>query len=152
MKFVPYGTSEILRQMTTRDKHGFGTTTLEPISAPVWAYFRELLGTAFPENSQNLLRIFQKKNIIFSVPNFFNRRIVMDIKEIISDVVGKISGNKNLIKKFKKDPLGTVKSIIGTIDLPDGALNTIVDAVKAKINLKDAGSLLGKLKGLFGKK
>lgn len=76
----------------------------------------------------------------------------MDIKEIISDVVGKISGNKNLIKKFKKDPLGTVKSLIGTIDLPDGALNTIVDAVKAKINLKDAGNLLGKIKDLFGKK
>ncbi len=26
------------------DEHGFGTTTLEPVSAPVWAYFRQLSG------------------------------------------------------------------------------------------------------------
>lgn len=74
----------------------------------------------------------------------------MDIKEIISDVVSKISGNKDLLKKFKKNPLDIVKSLIGNIDLPDGALDTIVNAVKAQLGNK--GGLLAKLKGLFSKK
>ena len=74
----------------------------------------------------------------------------MDIKEIISDVVSKISGNKDLLKKFKKNPLDIVKSLIGNIDLPDGALDTIVNAVKTQLGNK--GGLLAKLKGLFSKK
>ena len=35
---------EVLRQITTRDEQGFGTTALEPISAPIWAYSRQLSG------------------------------------------------------------------------------------------------------------
>ncbi len=35
---------ELLRQVHTRDNEGFTTTTLEPICAPAWAYFRQLSG------------------------------------------------------------------------------------------------------------
>ena len=35
---------EILAQVTERDSEGFSTTTLQPVDAPVWAYFRQLSG------------------------------------------------------------------------------------------------------------
>lgn len=35
---------EILKQVTTREKEGFASTTIEPICPPVWAYFRQLSG------------------------------------------------------------------------------------------------------------
>lgn len=73
----------------------------------------------------------------------------MDIKEKIAELVQKITGNKDLLAKFKADPIGTVKGILGNIDLPNDQLSAIVDGVKAKINLDAAGDLLG---GLFGKK
>ncbi len=73
----------------------------------------------------------------------------MDIKEKITELVQKITGDKDLLAKFKADPIGAVKGILGNIDLPNDQLNAIVDGVKAKINLDAAGDLLG---GLFGKK
>ena len=76
----------------------------------------------------------------------------MDIKKIANEVIGKITGDKSLLEKFKQDPIAAVKSVIGNIDLPDGALDSIVDAVKAKIGLDKAGDILGSLGGLFGSK
>ena len=73
----------------------------------------------------------------------------MDIKEKIAELVQKITGNKDLLAKFKADPIGTVKGILGNIDLSNDQLSAIVDGVMAKINLDAAGDLLG---GLFGKK
>lgn len=35
---------ELLQQVTTRDNEGFEQTTLQPVGAPVWAYFRHLSG------------------------------------------------------------------------------------------------------------
>lgn len=35
---------EILAPHTVRDNEGFATTTLEPIDAPLWAYFHHLSG------------------------------------------------------------------------------------------------------------
>jgi len=35
---------EIMAQVVTRDEHGIGTTTLQPVGSPVWAYFRQLSG------------------------------------------------------------------------------------------------------------
>lgn len=73
----------------------------------------------------------------------------MDIKEKIIELVQKITADNDLLAKFKADPVGTVKGILGNIDLPKDQLGAIVDGVKAKINLDAAGDLLG---GLFGKK
>ena len=73
----------------------------------------------------------------------------MDIKEKITELVQKITGDKDLLSKFKADPMGTVKGILGNIDIPKDQLSAIVEGVKAKVNLDAAGDLLG---GLFGKK
>ena len=73
----------------------------------------------------------------------------MDIKEKIIELVQKITADNDLLAKFKADPVGTVKGILGNIDLSKDQLSAIVDGVKAKINLDAAGDLLG---GLFGKK
>ena len=79
----------------------------------------------------------------------------MDIKAKINDLVEKIKGDKNLLAKFKADPIKTIESIIG-IDLPDEKLEQVVDGIKAKIAVDDIGDKLGdlgdKLGGLFGKK
>ncbi|MBR6753020.1 MAG: hypothetical protein IKM05_03205 [Clostridia bacterium] len=82
-----------------------------------------------------------------------------NLEQLIDQVVEKLTGNKNAVAQFKKDPMGTVKKILGNIDLDNDVLEKIVSAVKGKINLDEiAGkfgglkNILGKLKGLFGKK
>ncbi len=82
----------------------------------------------------------------------------MDIMEMLKDkideVVDKIKADKNIAAKFQKDPIATVEGLIG-IDLPNDQLQTIVDAVKAKIDLEKVGDVmeaLGGLGSLFGKK
>ena len=80
----------------------------------------------------------------------------MDIQKIIGDLVGKLTGNSDLIAKFTKDPLSIVKDLLG-IDLDPSQLAEVVKGVTSKLNLpddigKDATSILGKIKGLFGGK
>lgn len=72
----------------------------------------------------------------------------MDIKAKIEELVDKIKGDKDLLAKFKDDPIKTVEGIIG-IDLPDDQLGKLVDGIKAKISLDSIGDKLG---GLFGRK
>lgn len=78
-----------------------------------------------------------------------------DIKEKIEEIVKKITGNKDLLAKFKKDPIKTIEGIIG-IDLPDEQLKGLVEGIKAKISLNDISEKVGGvselLGGLFGKK
>ena len=75
-----------------------------------------------------------------------------DIKGKIEELVQKISGDKGLQEKFTKDPLSAVKGLLGGIDLPTEQLETLIEGIKAKLNLDRAGGLLGKLGNLFGKK
>ena len=80
----------------------------------------------------------------------------MDIQKIISDVVAKLTGNPDLIKSFLADPVKLLEKTFG-IDLPDDQINQVIEGVKGKIDLsnidvKQATGLLGKLKGLFGRK
>lgn len=70
------------------------------------------------------------------------------IKEKLEEIVEKIKNDKDLMKKFREDPVTTVEGLIG-IDLPNDQVEKLVDAVKAKITVDGVGSLLG---GLFGKK
>jgi len=70
----------------------------------------------------------------------------MDIKQQIEKVVSSISGDASLKEKFSKDPIGTVKSIVGL--LPDEVVEKLVEGVKAKLTadkLSDAAGALGKL-------
>ena len=79
----------------------------------------------------------------------------MDIQKIISDLVGKLTGNKDLIAKFTSDPLSAVKDLLG-IDLDPGQLSEVVKGVTGQLGditgdaAKQAGGILSKIKGLFG--
>ena len=75
----------------------------------------------------------------------------MDIEKIVTEVVGKLTGNQSLIDAFLKDPAKILKDKLG-IDVPADKINAVVTAVKAKRGIKDATGLLAKLKSLFGKK
>lgn len=79
----------------------------------------------------------------------------MDIQKMISDVLEKLKGDDKLLAKFKASPAKTLEGLIG-IDLPDEQIDAVVKGVLAKLNLDEvaeqAGNLLGKLGGMFGKK
>ncbi len=68
----------------------------------------------------------------------------MDIKEQIEGAVSKITGDKDLQEKFKKDPEKTVESVLG-VNIPDGAVDKVVAGVKAKMGAGKIGGILGKL-------
>ncbi len=81
----------------------------------------------------------------------------MDIQKIISDLVAKLLGNKDLIAKFTANPLESVKELIG-VDLDASQLETVVKGVTEKLGsapadaLKEGKSIIDKIKSLFGKK
>lgn len=72
------------------------------------------------------------------------------IKEIIENIVNKIKGDPASLKSFQDDPEKAVENLAG-VDIPDGALDKIVDGVKAKLAADDAGGVVDKIKGLFNK-
>ena len=69
----------------------------------------------------------------------------MDIKAKIDEIVTKVKSDEDIAKKFKENPVKLVEDIAG-VDLPDGAIDKIVDGVKAKVSLDGISSKLG---GLF---
>ena len=81
----------------------------------------------------------------------------MDIQKIISDLVTKLTGNKDLIAKFTADPLSLIKDLLG-IDLDPSKLGDVVKGVTCQLGditgdaAKDAGGILNKILGAFGKK
>ena len=70
------------------------------------------------------------------------------LKKMINEIVDKIKSDKGFASKFKSDPIKAVESFLG-VDLPDDQINKVVDGVKAKVSLDNAGDLLSKAKGLF---
>ncbi len=75
----------------------------------------------------------------------------MDIATIVKEAVDKLLNDKALLEAFKKDPIGTVEKKLG-IDLPNDQIEAVVKGIQAKIGVDDAVGMLGKLKGLLGKK
>ena len=82
-----------------------------------------------------------------------------DIKAKIEELVKKISGDKSLLEKFTKDPIGAVKGLLGSVglpaDLPTDQPEGLVSGVQSKLKLDEAGGvggILGKIGGLFGGK
>ena len=82
----------------------------------------------------------------------------MDIQKIISDLVAKLTGNKDLIAKFTANPLSAIKDLLG-IDLDPSQLDDVVKGVTSQVGditgdvTKEAGGFINKIKGLFcGKK
>lgn len=72
----------------------------------------------------------------------------MDIKAKIEDIVQKVMSDKDFADKFKANPVQAVEDIIG-IDLPNDQINKIIDGVKAKLSVDNAGDLLKSIKNLF---
>lgn len=72
--------------------------------------------------------------------------IKAEIKERIDEIVEKVKSDKTIANKFQEDPISTVEELIG-IDLPNEQIETLVDGIKAKINLDKLAGGFGKLFG-----
>ncbi|MBR6133278.1 MAG: hypothetical protein IKQ29_01020 [Bacilli bacterium] len=70
------------------------------------------------------------------------------VKEKIEEIVKKVKEDEGFADKFKSDPVKAVESVLG-VDLPDDQINGIIEGVKAKINVDNAGGIVDKVKGLF---
>ena len=76
----------------------------------------------------------------------------MDIQKIISDLVAKLTGKKDLIAKFTSDPLSVIKDLLG-IDLDPSKVAEVVKGVTSQLGgetVQKAGGIIGKIKSLFG--
>lgn len=76
--------------------------------------------------------------------------MALDVKEIISELVEKISKDEELQKLFKKEPVKAIEKITG-LDLPDDLVEKVIDGVKAKLTLDDVAEAASFLKGLLKK-
>ncbi len=74
----------------------------------------------------------------------------MDIKQIIEDILKKINLDETFSKLFSSNPVKAVEEVAG-IDLPDEQIQGIIEGVKAKLNVEEAGGIIDKVKGIFGK-
>ena len=74
----------------------------------------------------------------------------MDIREKIEQVAKKLLSDKDLMKKFEKNPAKVIEDLVG-VDLPDDLVNQLIEGIKAKINLDKVGDALEGLSKLFGK-
>ncbi len=72
----------------------------------------------------------------------------MNIKEKIEEIVDKVKSDEGFAEKFKSEPIKAVEEVLG-VDLPDDQINSVIEGVKAKVNL---GGIADKIGGLFGKK
>ena len=81
---------------------------------------------------------------------------MMDLQKLITDLLGQLNGNAGLVEKFRKDPMGTVQSLLKELNLSVDDLKKIVDGVSAKLKLDDVAStaqnVMGLVNGLLGKK
>jgi len=74
--------------------------------------------------------------------------MALDIKAKITEIVEKIQKDDALQKQFKEDPVKAVEGLVG-VDLPDDAVQKVVDGVKVKLAADKAGGVVDKLKSLF---
>lgn len=72
----------------------------------------------------------------------------MDIKAKVEEIVSKVKGDPKMQERFKTEPTKVVEEVAG-VDLPEDQIDSVISAVKAKINVDDITSKIG---GLFGKK
>lgn len=78
----------------------------------------------------------------------------MDTQKIVSQLVGKLTGNADLIKKFGTDPAVIIRELTG-IEVSGEKLREIVAAVTKQLGInagdavKQGKSILEKVTGLF---
>ena len=73
----------------------------------------------------------------------------MDIKAQVEEIVKKAATDKNFQAEFQKNPEKAIENLAG-IDIPDGAVDQIVAAVKAKMAGEKLGGIADGIKGIFG--
>ena len=71
----------------------------------------------------------------------------MNIKKKVEEIVEKLTSDKDLKKKFEKNPAKVLEDLIG-VELPDEQVNQLVEAIQAQLTVESIGGFLG---GLFGK-
>ena len=72
----------------------------------------------------------------------------MDIGNIVKDLLEKFDVDEQLKEKFLKNPVDTIKSLIGD-KIPEDQIESIVEAVKVKLGVDNVGDVLGKLGKMF---
>lgn len=72
----------------------------------------------------------------------------MDIGNIVQDLLKKFDLDDQLKEKFMKDPMKTIKNLVGD-KIPEDQIENVVEAVKAKIGVDNVGDALGKIGKLF---
>lgn len=104
------------------------------------------------KNAYNMRRETQ----IVRLPGLFRMEDgFMDIQKIISELVSKLTGNKDLIAKFTADPVGAIKSLLG-IDIDKDQVGEVVKGVTSKLGdltgdvSKEATGFFAKIKKFFG--
>ena len=87
--------------------------------------------------------------------------ILDTIRDKAEEILAKVKGDEDTLSKFKANPIETVKGLLGKIDIPEDALEKIVEFIKAKLDDGDdtnnsitdkIGGLLDKVTDLFDKK
>ena len=72
----------------------------------------------------------------------------MDIKAKIGEITDKIKNDPSLKEEFTKNPESAIEKLLG-VDIPDGAVDKIVDGVKAKLTGDKLSGAADALKKLF---
>lgn len=67
----------------------------------------------------------------------------LDIKAKVTELVDKAKKDEQFKAELSKNPVKAVEGVLG-VDLPDDQVKKIVEGVKAKISLDNAGDILGK--------
>lgn len=72
----------------------------------------------------------------------------MDIKAKIGEITDKLKNDPKLKEEFTRNPEGAIEKLLG-VDIPDGAVDKIVDGVKAKLTSDKLSGAADALKKLF---
>lgn len=72
----------------------------------------------------------------------------MDIKAKIGEITDKIKNDPSLKEEFTKNPESAIEKLLG-VDIPDGAIDKVVDGVKAKLTADKLSGAASTLKKLF---
>ena len=64
----------------------------------------------------------------------------INIKEIIEEMVKKITADEALKAQFEKAPVAVVEKLLG-VDLPDDKIEKLVDGIRAKLAIDDVGDV-----------
>lgn len=72
----------------------------------------------------------------------------MELKEKVEELVKRVKTDPNFAASFSGDPVKAVESVLG-IDLPDDQIKALIDGVKAKVSLQQAGGLFRSVQDIF---